>query len=499
MHPVADRLDPASASNPAERGEDIGTAVLGAGPAGLTASYVLALRGEPGAVFEAGDDVGGIAKTVEVDGYRFDMGGHRFFTKLRPVQRLWEHMLGDELLTRSRLSRIYYKGEFFPYPLRAPSVIKRLGLGESTLCALSYLWSRTRNSRKEPETFEDWVTTHFGKRLYNAFFRDYTEKVWGVPGSEIRSQWAAQRIQNFSFWKAMLTILKLRREHVTTLIEEFRYPRLGPGQMWKAFQRRVEEGGVPVHLNHRCELIRHRDGRADSVVIRANGGLTEHAVDGVLSSMPLSELVLSLDPAPPEDVLAAARQLRYRDFCLVALMTTEEQPFPDNWIYLQDPGTRAGRVQNFGAWSEGMVPPGMTCLGVEYFCFEGDEVWEMPEEAAVELAKQELGRIGLIDPSRVVRGAKIRIPKAYPMYESNYEEALGVLQPYIEGFENLMTCGRNGLHRYNNQDHSMWTAMLATLNLLDDADHDVWSVNAEAEYLEEGETIEELLDFELVT
>jgi protoporphyrinogen oxidase len=458
---------------------------------------VLTLRDRPGAVFEGSDSVGGIAKTVEVDGYRFDMGGHRFFTKLKPIQRLWEEMIGEDFLTRSRLSRIYYKGKFFPYPLKAPSVVGRLGLGESILCAISYMWSRVRTLRKEPKTFEDWVTKNFGRRLYNAFFRDYTEKVWGVPGTEIRSQWAAQRIQNFSLWKAILTIVGLRREHVTTMIDEFRYPRLGPGQMWESFRHRVDASGVPVHLNQRCELIRHRQGHAESIVVRADGELIEHPVGGVISSMPLSELVFSLDPAPPEDVLAAARRLRYRDFCLVALMTTEREPFPDNWIYLQDKGTRAGRVQNFGAWSEGMVPEGMTCLGVEYFCFEGDEIWEMPESEAVTLASGELERIGLLDSSLVVGGAKVRVPKAYPMYDSAYEEALGVIRPYVEGLENVKTCGRNGLHRYNNQDHSMWTAILATLNLLDGTGYDVWSVNSEAEYLEEGEVVDELLDVRL--
>ncbi|MGA8218271.1 MAG: FAD-dependent oxidoreductase, partial [Solirubrobacterales bacterium] len=323
------------------------------------------------------------------------------------------------------------------------------------------------------------------------------EKVWGVPGSEIRSRWAAQRIQNFSLWKALLTILRLRRQQVTTLMEEFRYPRHGPGQMWEAFRDRVEKAGLEVNLGHRCERIRHRNARAESIVVSHDGGRTEHPVSGVISSMPLSELVLSLDPPAPERVRDAARRLRYRDFCLVALMTTEREPFPDNWIYLQDKDTRAGRVQNFGAWSESMVPDGMTCLGVEYFCFEGDEIWELPEEEAVELAKGELARIGLIDPSQVIGGAKVRVPKAYPMYDSKYEEALGVVRPYIEGFENLMTCGRNGLHRYNNQDHSMWTAILAAINLIDGTHYDVWSVNSDAVYLEEGEAIDELLDVEL--
>ena len=228
------------------------------------------------------------------------------------------------------------------------------------------------------------------------------------------------------------------------------------------------------------------------------GDAVELPVDAVLSSIPLVDLVLSLDPLPPQRVVTAAARLRYRDLCLVALIIDDETPFPDNWIYLHDPGTRAGRVQNFGAWSPGMVRPGATCLGVEYFCFEGDEIWELPDTEAVELAKRELGRIGLVDPARVVDGVKVRVPRAYPMYDSNYQEALPVVREYLRGFENLRTCGRNGLHRYNNQDHSMWTAILATLDLLDGGGHDVWSVNTDAEYHEEGAIVEGLLDVELV-
>jgi protoporphyrinogen oxidase len=479
------------------QGESVGTAVLGAGPAGLTAAYVLALRGRPGAVFEADGTVGGLAKTVEFDGYRFDIGGHRFFTKLAPVQRLWEEMLGDELLTRPRLSRIYYHGQFMHYPLIAKDVVRRLGVKESVLCTLSYLWSRVK-PKPDIVSFEDWVTFYFGKRLYNAFFRSYTEKVWGIPGTEIRAAWAAQRIKNFSLTKAVLAMLGLAQTQVTTLIEEFRYPRLGPGQMWQAFQRRVEAEGIPVHLNHRVTSIQHHDGRVESITVSSNGDVATVPVDGVVSSLPLQQLVLSLDPAPPAEVVEAARNLRYRDFVLVALITTEHEPFPDNWIYLHDPGTRAGRVQNFGAWSPDMVKPGTTCLGVEYFCFEGDDIWEMDEAHAVQLAKDELARIGLLDPAKVIDGVKVRVPKAYPTYDSVYEQALPVVQEYVGSLQNLRTCGRNGLHRYNNQDHSMWTAILATLNLLDGTDYDVWTVNTEAEYLEEGDVVEALLDVELV-
>ena len=476
----------------------LGTAVLGAGPAGLTAAHVLAQRGLPAAVFEADGTVGGIAKTVELDGYRFDLGGHRFFTKLKPIARFWEEILGDEFLTRQRLSRIYYQGKFFAYPLQARDVVGRLGIAESFLCALSYFWS-LRKRGTEAETFEEWVTTRFGKRLYNAFFRSYTEKVWGIPGSEIRAQWAAQRIKDFSFKHALLSVLGLQRKQITTLIEKFRYPRLGPGQMWETLARDVQGRGVPVHLNQRCVALRHEAGRVESIVIRTNGHERELAVDSVLSTMALRDLIFALEPAPPKEVLAAARKLRYRDFCVVALMTTQEEPFPDNWIYIHDPGTRAGRVQNFGAWSEGMVPPGRNCLGVEYFCFQGDEIWELPDNQAVELAKSELAAIGLIDPDKVTDGAKVLVPKAYPMYDGRYEEAVAVIRPYLAGFSNLQTCGRNGLHRYNNQDHSMWTAIMAVLNLVDGADYDVWSVNTEASYHEEGEAIESLLEFDAVS
>jgi protoporphyrinogen oxidase len=479
------------------RSPAVGTAVLGAGPAGLTGAYVLSRRGRPVTVFEADGVVGGLAKTVEFGGYRFDLGGHRFFTKLDAIQRLWEDVLGDDLLVRPRLSRIYYDGKYFAYPLRAQDVVARLGVREASLCATSYLWARLL-PRPEPHSFEDWVTARFGRRLYDAFFRSYTEKVWGIDGSEIRAEWAAQRIKNFSLGKAVASMLGIGRAHVTTLIEEFHYPRLGPGQMWETLAGRLEASGVTIALDTRCTAVAHDGYRVEGITVGQNGTVEEHAVDGVLSSIPINHLVFALDPAPPAEVLAAADRLRYRSLCLVALVTDQEDPFPDNWIYLHDPGTRAGRVQNFGAWSADMVVDGTTCLGVEYFCFEGDDIWEMDGEDAVALATAELARVGLIDPARVRDGVKIRVPNAYPMYDSYYREALGIIRPYLSQFENLATCGRNGLHRYNNQDHSMWTAVLAALNLIDGrASHDVWAVNTEADYLEEGTLADDLLELEL--
>ncbi len=480
--------------------DHLGTAVIGGGPAGLTAAHVLALKGRPGSVIEAEGTVGGIAKTVEFKGYRFDLGGHRFYTKLKQIQRLWEEMLGDELLLRSRLSRIYYRGRFFNYPLRAQDVFRGLGLVESARCALSYLYWHRRLRHSRPQSFEEWVRSQFGQRIYDDFFRSYTEKVWGIPGSEIRSEWAAQRIQDFSLWNALLGILGIRRGQQTTVIEEFLYPRLGPGQMWEAFRERIEERGIPVHLKRRCVAIRHRSGRVTGISVDSDGSLSEHEVDGVVSTLALNDLIGALDPPAPPPVRDAARRLRYRNLCLVALMTEEEIPFSDNWIYLHDPDTLAGRVQNFGAWSPDMVRPGTTCLGVEYFCFREDEIWRMSDSDAVEFAREEMARIGLLDPAKVVDGVKVRVPRAYPMYDSGYREAVAEIRGYLESFSNLETCGRNGLHRYNNQDHSMWTAILATLNLTEGTAHDIWSVNTRGEYLEEdGETGAEIEGIDLLT
>ncbi len=451
----------------------------------MTGAHALAHHGVPTTVFEADGTVGGIAKTVEFGDFRFDLGGHRFYTKLKPVERFWQDIMGDDWLTRERMSRIYYRNRFFNYPLRAEDVFKGLGIVESARCAGSYIKWRRRMRHHEPQNFREWVVGRFGERIYQNFFESYTEKVWGIPGEEIQSEWAAQRIQNFTLMQAALGVLGLRRGgEVSTLIEEFQYPRLGPGQLWETLTEQLEAAGTKVHLQRRVTGITHNAGRAETIIVTEGDGEHEYGVDSVLSTIPLSELIFSLQPAAPAEVQEAALKLTYRNLCLVALMTDEPEPFPDNWIYLHDPDTRAGRVQNFGAWSPDMVRPGTTCLGVEYFCFDTDEIWSMSDADAVALATEELARIGLVTPDRVFDGVKVNVPKAYPMYDANYREAVAEIRGYLEHFENLRTCGRNGLHRYNNQDHSMWTAVIAARNLATGSAHDVWSVNTRGEYLE---------------
>ncbi len=335
---------------------------------------------------------------------------------------MWEETLGDEFLLRPRLSRIYYRGDYFAYPLRAEDVVRRLGVVETIRCLGSYMAAKMRRA-EPPQTFEDWVTGRFGRRLYDAFFREYTEKVWGIPGSEIQAEWAAQRIRNLSFWTALTSALRLKRRHVTSLIEEFHYPRLGPGQMWERLAAISEERGVDVRLNHRVTRVLHDETRRHARS-RCTGRTAGRRCSRSTGSSPASRCRSSSSRSTRcrrTTIVDAARRLRYRDLLVVGLISTDPEPFPDNWIYLHDPGTRAGRVQNFGAWSPGMTRPGFTCLGVEYFCFQGDETWSLPITPSSSSRSASSAKIGLIDPAHVVGGVAIRVPRAYPMYDKGYE------------------------------------------------------------------------------
>jgi len=457
------------------------TLVLGGGPAGLTAGYLLGEAGRPMTVLEAEDQVGGLAKTVEVDGYRFDLGGHRFFTKSFEVDALWHEVLGEEFLLRPRMSRIYWNKRFLDYPLRGPDVIRKLGPVEVARCLASYLKAAALPKRRD-DSLEDWVSNRFGRRLFELFFKSYTEKVWGVPTSEIRAEWAAQRIKGLSFFSAAkAAFFGNRGNKVKSLIGEFNYPRFGPGQMWDAMRSAIEEQGGIVRLGAPVERIEVAGGR----VVGIEAGGDSYAPDAVISSLPLRSVVAMTAPAAPPEVLAAARGLRYRDFLTVALVVDGRDLFPDNWIYIHEPEVRVGRIQNYRSWSPWMVPdPDKACVGLEYFCFAGDDLWTMSDDGLVELAATELDRLGLASRSKVERGFAIRVPKAYPIYDADYAERVAVIRGWLDGIENLQQVGRNGLHRYNNSDHSMLTAMRAVDNLLTGAHHDIWAVNAESVYHE---------------
>jgi protoporphyrinogen oxidase len=472
--------------------------IVGGGPAGLTAAVELGRQAVPVTVLEKDRLVGGIARTESYKGYRFDIGGHRFFTKIGEVEQFWHSLMGADFITRPRISRIFYNGKFFDYPLKAMNALKSLGLVTSIEVVLSYLQSQLFPYQRE-DTFEEWVSNRFGKKLYRIFFKTYTEKVWGIPCSEIRAEWAAQRIQGLSLpvavWNAIFGPGK-GKDVVKTLIEQFEYPRLGPGMMWERAAEFVAAHGGVVRLCTDVVSLRHDGRRVTEALLRsagpaagANGakpGQTERlAGDAFISSMPIAELVRKLDPPAPPAVLAAANGLSYRDFISVVLIVNQAELFPDNWIYVHSKEVMVGRVQNFKNWSPDMVPdPRMSALGLEYFCTEGDALWRMTDAELLDLGKREMDRIGLVNAVDVVDGTVVRQLKAYPVYNGTYAGYLATLKTYLSGFENLQTVGRNGLHKYNNQDHSMLTAMLAVRNLLGEQ-HDLWNVNTERSYHEE--------------
>ncbi|MBC7233688.1 MAG: NAD(P)/FAD-dependent oxidoreductase [Chloroflexi bacterium] len=456
--------------------------IIGAGPAGLTAAYELAMHNIHPLVLEKADKVGGIARTEVYKGYHFDIGGHRFFTKIPTVQQLWEQMLGPDFHRVHRLSRIYYRGHFFYYPLNLWNTLSNLGLWESVWILLSYIKARLLPAKPE-DNFERWVSNRFGWRLYQTFFQTYTEKVWGIPCHEIQAEWAAQRIHGLSLTTAVLSAL-FGTENAKSLIHEFYYPTQGPGMMWQRFAEAVVSKGGQVWLQAEVVALQRDDQRVNAVLVNHEGKEVRITVDQVISSMPLRELVAAFDPPPPDVVREAAQGLHYRDFILVGLILNCPNPFPDNWLYIHSPEVQVGRIQNFRNWSQMMVPDAhKTSLGLEYFCNEGDALWSMPDQELVALAARELNSIGLASAADVEEGVVFRQRKAYPVYDRDYRVNLAAIRGFLATVTNLQTIGRNGMHRYNNMDHSMLTGMLAARNVLGEQ-HDLWKVNTEQEYYE---------------
>ena len=471
------------------------TVIAGGGPAGLTAAYELTRHGHRCAVLESDPNlVGGISRTDQYKGYRFDIGGHRFFSKSDEVNAIWRDILGNELIVRPRLSRIYYNRKFFHYPLKPANALLNLGPIRSALVVASYLKARMRPIRPE-KSFEDWVVNRFGRMLFEIFFKTYTEKVWGMPTSEITAEWAAQRIKGLSLFSAVWNALlpakkgkgKGKGEVIKTLIDSFHYPRLGPGQMWEAARDRIKQSGGAVHMDRRVDRIEHDGSAVTAFVTRDSAGRSARYLGKhFLSTLPIRNLIRAMSPAAPKEVRDAADALRYRDFLSVVLIVDAPQTFPDTWIYIHEPDVRLGRVQNFKNWSPDLVPDASkSSLGLEYFCFEGDDLWSMSDADLIALGRKEIDAIGLVKADKVIDGCVVRMPKAYPVYDEAYLGHLAVIRKWLANLGNLELAGRNGMHKYNNQDHSMMTAVLAARNILGLGKFDTWKVNTDAEYHEE--------------
>jgi len=470
--------------------------VIGAGPAGLTAAYTLAKEKRGVTVLEADPVyVGGISRTVNYKGYLFDIGGHRFFSKSKEVEALWDEILPDDFLVRPRLSRIYYGNKFYQYPLKAFEALQKLGIFESVRCLSSFGWAKL-TPIKDPRTFHQWVRNQFGERLFSIFFKTYTEKVWGMSCDEISADWAAQRIKGLSLAMAVIDAAKrslgIRQKGgagAKTLIESFRYPRKGPGMMWEACAAKITAlGGNIVHGRKVTALHWDEAARIWTVTAeRADGGTETYKAQHVVSSAPLRDLAAAITPR-----LAArdqARELKYRDFLTVVLIGETEAELPDNWIYIHDPSVKVGRVQNFRSWSPEMIPDDRsTCFGLEYFCFEGDGLWSAADADLVALAKAEIAKIGLMRPEAIKDACVVRQPKAYPVYDGQYHEQVQAVRDEMAArLPTLHPVGRNGMHKYNNQDHAMMTGMLAAYNIIAGKQvYDTWGVNEDAEYSEAG-------------
>jgi len=461
--------------------------IIGAGPAGLTAAWEAEKHGIKTLIIEGDKEIGGISRTVERNGWRFDIGGHRFFTKVDEVYQIWDEILDEEdFLLRPRMSRIYYKNKFYDYPLKASNALLNLGIIEAVRCVLSYFYVRVFPPKNQ-DNFEDWVAARFGWRLYNIFFKTYTEKVWGVDARKIGSDWASQRIKNLSLMKAILNAFQINKsgEIITTLIDKFKYPKYGPGMMWETAYKKLEEKNHKILLSSKVVEINKEN---DIYKVKIDSGEVFEAKN-ILSSMPLAHLPKTIKPLPNNNVLESGQNLKFRDFLSVALVIDEKDAFPDNWIYIHDPGVKVGRVQNYGSWSPYLVKEGKTCLGLEYFVNIGDELWSMEDEKLIDLAIKELEKLSLIKTNSTHEGYVVRMPKAYPVYDLDYSKNIDTIEKWLsKDHKNIYPIGRNGMHRYNNQDHSMMTAVLSIRNIILGEKNNIWKVNVEEDYHEEIST-----------
>ena len=464
-----------------ENNEIFDLIIVGAGPAGLTAGKNAMDLGLKVLIIDSDIQVGGISKTVWRDGFGFDLGGHRFFTKVKSVEDFWASVLdASDFLDRPRKSRIFYKRKFFDYPLKPFNALFGLGIFETIRCILSYAWVRIKPP-KDQTNFEGWVAARFGWRLYGIFFKTYTEKVWGISATKIQSDWAAQRIKSLSLAKAVFNAFGIgsKTEVITTLIDTFKYPRKGPGMLWEKCSQIIQNGGGILKLQEKVIKIEF------DKIYTVKTNVDSYHSNYVISTLPINHLPVVMACDDPK-ILEAAEKLKHRDFLIVAIVLDDINVFDDNWIYIHSPDVKVGRIQNFKSWSPELVKDGFACLGLEYFVSEGDSTWKMTDSDLIDFAKSELLKLKLVSEDQLKSGYVVKVPKAYPVYDENYQESLKIIKSWVNSNTiNFATVGRNGMHRYNNQDHSMLTAMLAVENLFLGKNHDLWSVNVEEEYHEE--------------
>lgn len=457
------------------------TIIFGGGPAGLGAGMILSKNKVDCSIFEKDSQVGGISKTIERDGYFFDLGGHRFFTKSKEVQDLWNESLGEEnFLRRPRLSRIYYKNKFFYYPLKPFNAFFNMGPISVAKVLFSYMKSKVSPYDIE-DTFDKWVSNRFGKELYLMFFKTYTEKVWGIPCEEIAAEWVAQRIKGLSLREAIKNAF-FKNSKITTLITEFSYPKYGPGMMYSAMKDKIVEKGGEVVLNTEVKKINLEGNRIKSVVL-SNG--REEIADNYISSIPINSLIRIMGDSVPSEVREAAKKLKFRSFLTVNVVINRKEVFPDNWIYIHSPEVKLGRIQNFKNWSKYLCKnPDYTNLGLEYFCNEGDELWNMSDDDLIQFALKEVEKIKISEASNFINGFIVRVPNAYPVYAFDYKKNIEIIKNFLDKIGNLQTIGRAGMFKYNNMDHSILSGIYAAKNILGE-DYNIWDVNVDEEYHEE--------------
>jgi protoporphyrinogen oxidase len=461
--------------------------IVGGGPSGLAAAHEAARRGARVTVLEKFDRVGGLARTMDFEGNRFDIGPHRFFTKNQEMHALFVDTIGEDLVNVKRLTRIFYNNKYFDYPLTPLNALFGVGITSTAAIFSSYLAARLRRvaGTLDMQSFEDWVVDRFGYRLYETFFKTYTEKVWGIPCTEIGADWAAQRIKGLSLTSAIANaIFKPKQKTIKTLIEEFVYPRRGAGQLYEKMATIVSGMGSGVRLGARVRAIRRDDMRVRSVCFDSDDGSTDVDARFFLVSAPLTELVEMMEPAAPPEVLAACRRLRYRNHLGVNLLV-DGSPFPDNWIYIHSKDVGMARICNYANFSPAMAArEGLSPLTVEYFTFPGDGTWEAPDEVLRERVLRELEHMKILKRDQVLNCFVVRSDKAYPVIEIGYERHIATIKTWLDGFENLLPIGRSGMFKYNNQDHAMYTGVLAARTALGISKFDPWLVNIDAEYHE---------------